>query len=105
MRAPPPIPGLLHRWMAAGLLAAILSVLLLSVLPKAHDEIHCDAHEPEHVCAVTLFSHGQVNFADGFVPLPGRELARSIVTEVDPSVFLPSGVSRLQPARGPPAAA
>jgi hypothetical protein len=91
--------------MAAGLLGAILAALVLAVLPRAHHAVHCDAHEPEHVCAVTLFSHGQVDLADGFVPLPGRELFRIVVTVSDSSVFLPCGLSFLQPARGPPASA
>jgi hypothetical protein len=44
--------------MAAGVLILFLWVLCLAVFPDLHEEIHHDAHEEEHSCAVTLILSG-----------------------------------------------
>ncbi|HVR35173.1 MAG TPA: hypothetical protein VMS21_04910 [Methylomirabilota bacterium] len=55
----------------AGLLAlAILLLPALAAWPTLHDHVHEDASDAGHHCAVTLFSKGQIDLADTFVPVP-----------------------------------
>lgn len=43
----------------AGLLAvAVLAIGLGAASPEMHEEVHCDADQPEHVCAITLAATG-----------------------------------------------
>jgi len=42
-------------WLAA---AVVVMLAFLALSPETHEDLHCDAHQPEHVCAITLFAQG-----------------------------------------------
>jgi hypothetical protein len=61
--------GTVFRKASAVLLCAIVLFLAaLAASPSLHQWLHHDANEPGHECAVTLFTHGQVN-ATTIVPV------------------------------------
>jgi len=83
----------------------VIFVLLLDAMaacPDLHELIHHDADAPGHVCAVTLFAHGQVDS-------PVVEM--TAIIPVTPVEFFPlnsvsafnAQVETLPPGRGPPA--
>jgi hypothetical protein len=89
--------------MSFGILSVLLVLLLnlLAATPSLHKEVHADAGENQHQCAVTLFAHGQVDS-------PVVEVAAAI--PVAPADFLPlttvsifnASVAMLPPGRAPP---
>jgi len=48
----------LHALIAAGCIAAILLALVLSAIPRLHEQIHGTTGTPNHECAVTLLTSG-----------------------------------------------
>lgn len=91
-----------HRILAGVMLAALLSVLGLAVQPAWHEELHCDAHDTEHVCAATLFSHGHVDVSDGFVPITGPSLSPTSRSSPRLIARPTHRTDLLNPVRGPP---
>ncbi len=50
--------------MAGLLLASWLVTTAMAASPALHEYFHHDAGSPDHQCAVTLFTHGQLMTAD-----------------------------------------
>ena len=92
------------RLSLGGLLVGL--VLLLNALtssPQLHELLHADAGQAEHLCAVTLFAHGQVDAADAAVVACLPSVAIEFFPQ--PSVLVLSlAAETLPPGRAPPAA-
>ena len=89
----------------SGLLLGLFLFLQAAVTsPVFHSVLHSDATDPAHQCAVTMFSHGQV---DAATPAVAIVVAQPLVSFASPTreVTFVSTDIRLQPGRGPPAAA
>lgn len=83
-------------------LGLFLFLQALVICPGLHELVHHDANEPDHDCAVTLFSHGHVDAASAVVILlPAPE--RVIFNPSSPAAIFVSTDLRLLPGRGPPA--
>jgi hypothetical protein len=76
---------------------------LLAANPQLHLSLHDDAGHADHICAVTLFSHGADNpeAAAVFIVEPTIALIARLVP-ADP-LRVESPEDWLQPGRGPPA--
>jgi hypothetical protein len=48
----------LHAVVAAGCIGAVLFALVLSVIPRLHEQIHGASSAANHECAVTLLTSG-----------------------------------------------
>jgi hypothetical protein len=86
----------------AGLL--VLFVLLLNMLAAAsalHERFHSDAGQSGHVCAATLFAHGQVDspVVDVLVPLAAPVVLDLLMPASVPALPL---METLPPGRAPP---
>jgi hypothetical protein len=55
-------PAAFLTLLVIGLLAAQFTVLAMAVSPPLHKWLHHDADGPDHQCAVTAFSSGQIDF-------------------------------------------
>ena len=55
-------PAAFLTLLVIGLLAAQFIVLAMAVSPPLHKWLHHDADEPDHLCAVTAFISGQIDF-------------------------------------------
>ena len=78
-----------------------MGVQILAAVPFLHALIHADCNSPTHECAVTLFSHGQVNASDVTV----RVVLAPAPTALHKTFCAGPLVSRDEPlrsARGPP---
>jgi len=88
-----------------GASALFLGVFLLlqamATLPALHALVHHDASDPSHECAVTLFSHGQVDVSSAAVQVH-RAPERLICSQSAPEAIFVSTDLRLLPSRGPP---
>jgi hypothetical protein len=84
------------------LLSLFLSLQAMATFPALHAFIHHDACDPDHQCAVTLFSHGQVNASPASV-LVFCALACLFFSQALPGVIFVSADIRLLPSRAPPA--
>jgi hypothetical protein len=86
---------------AAALLGVFLSLLVLAASAALHHEVHSDAAEHDHQCAVTLISAGQMDAPPLFAPVtpPVAVLLSSLPHSETPLV---SADLRLMPGRGPP---
>jgi hypothetical protein len=91
-----------RRSASALLLGLFLSLQAMAVLPALHALVHPDASDPAHECAVTLFSHGQVDASSTIVPAICAP-ASLVFTESLPGIIFVSTDVRLLPGRGPPA--
>ena len=87
-----------------GLLVAF--VLLLNALaasPALHEFFHADASKADHLCAVTMFAHGQMDTAAvdvaAIIPPAFTEFLSLAATPV-----FSSAVEILPPGRAPPVA-
>ena len=87
---------------SALLLGLLLSLQALAVFPALHALVHPDAGDADHECAVTLFSHGQVD-ASTAAPAVFRAPASLIFSQSPPKIIFVSADIRLLPSRGPPA--
>jgi len=73
------------RWTAVLCALAVWMLGLLAVSPQLHTSLHSDADHVDHVCAVTLFSHGV-------------ESAVGITCVANAPVLFPAGQCLVQPA-------
>jgi hypothetical protein len=83
-------------------MALILALSLLAACPTLHKSIHKDADNTSHECAVTLFSHGQVDATSAAAPVFCAP-AQLIFCQTPPRIIFVSTDIRLLPGRGPPA--
>ena len=71
-----------NRIIAFALMAGVFWITALSASPGLHEWLHADAGDPNHDCAVTLFSSGQATHVGAdlvFVVRPERlEVSDSI---------------------------
>ena len=86
----------------AFLLFLFLSLQALVVVPALHELVHPDASNAGDECAVTLFSHGQIDASSAVVPVFCAP-ERVIISQALPGVIFVSTDIRLLPSRGPPA--
>ena len=92
---------------ATGLLAVWVVTLLayLAADPAAHEFFHHDADQAGHACVVTVFAHGEGLYVPPrVVPRPDRRMIAGILAPAAPAPAQ-AAARRLQPSRGPPAAA
>ncbi len=83
-------------------LALFITFQLFADCGALHRWIHPDAASPQHVCALTLFSHGQLN-APGCARLVVPFLAILLCfTPLFQAACPASPDRRLSPSRGPP---
>jgi hypothetical protein len=87
---------------SAFLLGLFLSVQAMVALPALHAWVHPKANDPDHECAVTLLSHGQVEASGATTPAFCAP-TRVIETQALPEIVFVSTDVRLHPSRGPPA--
>ncbi len=83
-------------------LALILTLSLLASCPSLHKFVHKDADDAGHECAVTLFSHGQIDASPAVVHMFCAP-AHQIFIPSRPCIIFVSADVRLLPGRGPPA--
>jgi hypothetical protein len=91
-----------HQWMAGALLALFLGVFVLTLSETLHREVHADACESEHQCAVTMLRSGQIDTPVAAVP----PIIGSVLFYVAAPIlndFVPAVDSFLPPSCGPPA--
>jgi hypothetical protein len=84
------------------LIGFFLSLQAMVVFPALHALVHHDACDPAHECAVTLFSHGQVDAAPASAPIfcaPTHPFDNQFL----PRILFVSADFRLLPSRAPPA--
>ncbi len=89
------------RGLAALSVAVFLLLQAMVTFPGLHELLHHDAAEPDHQCAVTLFVHGQVHYADTVIPVLRPEPLPVFVQSLREAIFVSPDV-RLLPGRGPP---
>jgi hypothetical protein len=95
-------------WRAVALLGVLLVAMLglMAVSPDLHGHAGCADCAPapeEHVCAVTLFSHGAEN-PTGFGPLLSAPRRVVVAALEDHPATAPAVVDvRIPPGRDPPA--
>jgi hypothetical protein len=96
------LPAWAHRLVAAGGIALVLALAVLSASPQLHRWLHPDADKPGHQCAITLFHHGLVGVhaAVSLIVAPSRWVAAAYSLPAKPEWLGPR--YRLLPARGPP---
>jgi hypothetical protein len=73
----------LRALVAASCIAAVLLALILSAIPRLHEEIHTATSSPNHECAVTLLTAGNFQHAPPTVisvtpPLPPTPFAHHL---------------------------
>ena len=84
------------------LVAMVLLLNALASAPALHELLHKDSNQAAHACVVTLFAHGQVDLADGDVPVAVP--AASIETVPSIIFSVPStAIQNLPTGRAPPA--
>lgn len=79
-------------------------VLLLNALaasPQLHELFHADTSKAGHLCAVTMFAHGQVDSATVEVAAITPSFSDETIPLVEFSVFAPA-IENLPPGRAPP---
>lgn len=80
----------------------VFGLSLLATCPALHELIHPDACDPDHECAITLFSHGQVHQAVTAVPIVQRSEPVAVFIQTWREVSLVSTDVPLLPGRDPP---
>ena len=96
------LSGRLGRAVALALAVIVLGLAILTTSPIAHAWLHADAHDSNHVCAVTLYVQGTT------VPLTVVSVPLIVWRQVD--IAAPGGETsvraapshRLPPGCGPP---
>jgi hypothetical protein len=84
----------------------VLSILLLSAIgasPTLHKLIHNDAGDPDHNCAISLFTKGHVNSAPAAQILVGFVQFFACVDLLPATVSVPAADYRYSSSRAPPA--
>jgi hypothetical protein len=93
------------RWSKLSLGSLLVGcVLLLNVLaasPNLHQLVHADAGQPEHQCAVTFFTHGQMEASVAVVAAAVPVAPFEFLPHTSVS-FLDTLVATLPPGRAPP---
>ena len=102
---PPPRTdiSLVHRLVAAGGIAIVLSLTVLAVSPRLHAWLHQDAGEADHECAVTLFQQGVVAAGAGIILAAAVRVFLAWVAVRPAELHLAPPPYRLNPGRAPPA--
>ena len=96
------MPGRLMRAVAFGLAATVVVLATLATSPVAHAWLHADAHDRDHVCAVTLYAQGTtVPLTMVSVPTVAWRQADIAAPTGETSVPAAPG-HRLPPGCGPP---
>jgi predicted metal-binding membrane protein len=91
-----------NRPVLAGLLVAFVLLLnALAAAPVLHEHLHCEADQPAHTCAVTLFAQGMVDVPVLDVPVVVA-LSPLPSSPVPVSALLSSQAVMLPPGRAPP---
>jgi predicted Kef-type K+ transport protein len=86
-------------WLA---MATVLMLAVLVVSPATHEHLHCDAHQPEHVCAITLFAQGLTTVvATVALAVVVWRLLRA--AEAERKIFVQAPAFVHLPGRAPPA--
>jgi hypothetical protein len=83
-------------------LVLFLTLQLFSSSEALHKLIHPDADSPEHHCAITLFTHGQVNTSDTVLPVVAFVAALFFLLPPFQSAVFSSFDYRFSPSRAPP---
>jgi hypothetical protein len=83
-------------------LLLFLTLQLFSSSSALHKLIHADADSPNHHCAITLLSRGQVSAADVVAPLVTFVAALLFLLAVLQSPEVPSFAYRFSASRAPP---
>jgi hypothetical protein len=91
-----------RQGVSALLLVLFLSLQAMATFPALHALVHHDACDPDHECAVTLFSHGQVDAPGTAAPVFCAPV-RLVFSQTPPRIIFVSADIRLLPSRGPPA--
>lgn len=86
--------------------SALLALLFLALQilvwsPSAHAFVHPDSKSPDHECAVTLLSHGQVESPSPAVATAAIQPIVSILAQAPAFAFV-SADAPVIPGRGPP---
>jgi hypothetical protein len=85
-------------WLLASL---ILLLNAMAACPALHELIHHDADSDEHHCAVTMFTHGQVDSATVDVSVATPPVSIESTPQIVFSVFTPA-IENLPAGRAPP---
>src|SRR5690606_16441429 len=96
------LPTPWRRHLAAALAVLVFGIALLSTAPGLHEQLHADANDSEHSCAITLFAAGLTSAAVGIVlaVVAGVVSASRRTCTTEPAA---SPAALLPPVRGPPA--
>jgi hypothetical protein len=82
--------------------AAVIFLSLVGSSPALHKLIHSDAGAPDHNCAITLFSHGQIVTADSAPILAVVILLFGTVTLLAETFVISPADYRYSASRAPP---
>jgi hypothetical protein len=85
------------------LLACVMVIGLMAAGLDFHLEVHRDACDGNHQCAITLFTHGQVELTDAACDAPERMVRPVIEPQCSEVVLVNSTDFLLLPGRAPPA--
>ena len=83
------------------LVAVVALMLTLAANESLHKLLHADAGKASHVCAVTLFAHGQVDSASVEVSVNVPSVSVETTSSPVISVFSPA-IENLPAGRAPP---
>ncbi|MDB6114355.1 MAG: hypothetical protein JWQ62_1300 [Lacunisphaera sp.] len=97
------LPTPASRWVAALLAVTIWVLGLLAVSPQLHAALHSDADHQDHVCAITLFSHGVDVASHGAAQVSAPILFASGDNPLPAALPVTGDHYRLPPGCGPPA--
>ena len=87
--------------LSAALILSLLFVQTLVGSSALHSDVHSDAAEPSHECAVTLLSNGQVDVSEPILALPIAPVFTEL-REIAPAPFIEAASRFLPSSRGPP---
>jgi hypothetical protein len=90
-----------RRALTALLVLTVLALGTLGAVPSLHEDLHHDAHQAQHACAIDLFALG-VTFVDAPVVVPAPAFAVASLVAARPSADIPSTQIRQPPGRAPP---
>jgi hypothetical protein len=93
--------GRIRRSASALFLGLFLSLQAMAILPALHALLHPDAYDSDHECAVTLFTHGQVDVSTPDVAVVPAPIIVHFAQPAPSIIFVSTDVS-LMPGRGPP---
>jgi hypothetical protein len=88
-------------FIASLLSGIVLLVNAMAACPSLHELLHADAGQVGHQCAVTMFTHGQVDSTSFDVPVVAPLPVIQTVSFAYSSVFCPA-IQYLPAGRAPP---